>query len=258
MKRLTRLTKEFFRAVYLYKNFWTYCFVRAGRLKQERVLIKLRNGLTYSISTKTNQIVVMSEIWNFGVYDELKRFIRDNSVVIDIGANIGVFSVKATSFAKNVKVISYEPFPGNFEVLSENIKLNKLEGVISPYRKAVAGKRGELELFFSPNDSGDVSLRKQEQKGQSQSIKVPAITLEDVFRENKIQVCDFLKMDCEGAEEEIFLNTPKELFSRIKSITLEWHYNLNKMTIGEFGRFLEDAGYKFKYNPPTLTFYAWR
>lgn len=258
MKKILRLAKEFLRAIFLYRNFWTYCFVRAGLSRHKKVVIKLRNGLMYLIFTETSQIVILNEIWNLGIYDELERFIHDNSIIIDIGANIGVFSIKASRLAKNVKVLSYEPFPKNFEILRENTKLNKLEEIVFPKKEAVAGRKGELELFFNPNDSGDVSSRQQKQKNQSQSIKVPSITLEDIFRENDVETCDFLKIDCEGAEEEILLNTPRDLFSRIKSITLEWHYNLNKMTTDELGQFFKNMDYKIKYNPSTLTFYAWR
>jgi FkbM family methyltransferase len=258
MNRTIRLVKEFFSALFLYENFWTYYFSRVGWSRSEKLVIKLRNGLKYLINTKTNQIIVLCEIWNSRIYDNLKNFVHDQSIVIDIGANIGVFSIRATHFAKNVKVISYEPFPQNFDILRENIKINFLDNLVFPQQKAVAGKRGELELFFSPNDSGDVSLYQQENKGHSGSIKVPSITLEDVFLENNIEVCDFLKVDCEGAEEEILLNTPKSIFERTRSITLEWHYNLNKMKIEEFRSFLEEVGYETKYNPSTLMLYAWR
>lgn len=232
--------------------------MRAGLYKKEKALIRLRSGLVYPISTKTDQIIILNEIWSNKIYDRLASFIRDNSTVIDIGANIGVFSAKAANSAKNVRVYSYEPFPNNFQSLKESARLNNLEKSIISHKSAVLGRRGELELFFSPDDSGNVSGRRQEQKGHSQSIKVAAVTLEDVFKENNIDTCDFMKIDCEGAEEEILMNVPKEILKRIRSITLEWHYNLNKMTIDEFRRFLESAGYETEYIASTLMLYAWR
>lgn len=261
MKRLLRLAKEFFRAVYLYKNFWVYCLARAGFPRGRNVVVKLRAGARYAISPNTNHAFILSEICDHEVYDRLKRFVRDNSVVVDIGANIGVFSVRAAYFAKKVRVVSYEPFPANFEMLRENVRINGLENgerMVVPNQKAVSGARGELELFFSPGDSGLVSQHNQSDKGHTRSVKVPAVTLADVFSDNNITTCDFLKMDCEGAEEDILLNAPAELFDRIRSITLEWHYDLNKMTIDEFRSFLEKKGYQTAYDSSTITLWAWR
>ena len=77
---------------------------------------------------------MIDEIWRLGVYDRLLKFVNPGSNVIDIGANIGVFSIKAGKFKNEVKVFSFEPFPKNFSGLKENIKLNRLENVIHDVR----------------------------------------------------------------------------------------------------------------------------
>ena len=55
------------------------------------------------------------------------------------------------------------------------------------------------------------------------SVKVKCITLEDIFNEYKINQCDFLKMDCEGAEYDILLSTGGETLRKIKQINMEYH-----------------------------------
>lgn len=258
MKKILRLTKEFFFALRFFKNPLAYYLERLRLSHNKKIILRLRSGLSYSVNANTNEIRIVNEIWNMKIYDPLLRNVRDGATVVDIGANIGVFSMKAARAAKNVKVFSYEPFPQSFTGLTENIRLNNLEKSIMPVNKAVAGRRGELELFFRPNDSGGVSMYQLGDKSELHSIKVPAVTLEDIFSDNKINTCDFMKIDCEGAEEEIFFNAPRDLFRHIKSITLEWHYSLNKMTTEEFCGFLRDLGYETKYDPPTFTLYAWR
>jgi len=258
MKKLARLIQESFYALGAYRNPFTYFGVRCGFFGNKKVVIQMRNGAAYSIHADTNEVRMINEIWNVAVYDKLLDRIHDGSTVVDIGANIGIFTIKAARAAKNVKVFSYEPFPESFESLTKNIHLNGLETTVKATNAAVAGKHGELTLFFRAHDPGGVSLHEYGDKSELSSLKVPSFTLEEVFRANKIEVCDYLKMDCEGAEEQIVMQTPKELFERIKSITLEWHGPLNTMSVGEFMAYLESLGYKTEYDPATLSLYAWR
>src|SRR3989344_8063697 len=121
MNKFFRLIKEGIFALWFYRNPWIYYADRFGIFKDKKVLIKLRNGLKYNINTNTTDIRVLNELWNVGVYDRLLHYVKDNSIVIDIGANIGVFSVKAARQAKNVRVLSFEPAVNNFETLKDNI-----------------------------------------------------------------------------------------------------------------------------------------
>jgi FkbM family methyltransferase len=259
MKKIIRIIKESLFALAAYRNFWAYFRERLGRSKTPTVLIRLRNGTSYHIESGNNQLWVIDEIWHLKVYDPLLAYIKEGSTVIDIGANIGIFSIKAAKTAKNVRVISYEPFPGNMVLLKKNIAANNVGKNVTAIHEAVAGTRDPLELFFRPLDSGGVSMyRHGEYQEELSSIKVPSVTLQDVFTGNAIERCDYLKMDCEGAEEQILLQAPKELFQRIRSMTIEWHYDLNKMSEEEFNSFLVSLGYKTRYVKETLTMYAWR
>lgn len=258
MKKLARLTREFFFALFSYRNFITYFLVRCKFLGSKKVVIRLWNGISYVVHADANELGMINEIWNWKIYDPLLHYVHDGSTVIDIGANIGVFSMKAARAAKNVRVVSYEPFPESFKSLSENVRLNGLENNVAAINKAVAGTRGELELFFRPHDLGGVSLHQYGDKSQLSSMRVPAITLEDVFRDNKIEVCDYMKMDCEGAEEQILMTAPRAVLDRIRSITLEWHGPLNKLSIHEFRNFLHGVGYQTSYDESTITLYASR
>jgi FkbM family methyltransferase len=258
MKKFFRLAGEAFFVLFAFESPLAYYRERLHRSRGEKITLALRGGPRYSLHANTNEVRMVNEIWNMKVYDPLLDRVHDGSTVIDIGANVGIFTVKAACAAKDVRVYSYEPFPASFAALKENIRLNKLEKNVTAFNKAVAGKKGELELFFRPHDPGGVSLHQFGDKSELSSIKVPAITLEEVFRENNIGTCDYLKMDCEGAEEQIILNTPRALFERIRGITFEWHAMLNKMTVDEFMAYLHELGYETRYNEATATLYAWQ
>ena len=83
---------------------------------------------------------------------------------------------------------------------------------------AVADKTGELDLYLGRTENHTIF----ETTGAAvQSVK--ALTLAFLLNQYKLQQVDFLKLDCEGAEYPILLNTPASVFDRIKTISLEFH-----------------------------------
>jgi FkbM family methyltransferase len=149
--------------------------------------------------------------------------IRDHSVVIDVGANIGVFSVYAAATSAHTMVYAYEPIPKNFDTLLYNRKLNSLEERIVPFACGIAGARGKHTFYFADYNTGHTLFPSR--KGEY-GIEIECIRLQDVFDENGIGICHLLKMDCEGAEFESLYSTPDEYFQRIEEIRLEYHCDL--------------------------------
>jgi len=238
MRRIIRLIDEALFALFFYKNFYKYWLLRLGFFSGKKSLIKLWNGINYKINGNAGEIGILNEIWNMNIYDPLLKFVKDDSVIVDIGANIGVFSIKAAQAGSCAKVFGYEPMPKNFELLKENISLNNLKD--------------------RDNDSGGASMYVFGNKEGLKSIKVKSTTLLDIFRINKIEKCDFLKIDCEGAEEDILFNAPRELFNKINSMTIEWHGGLNNLRFHNFVKFLNNLRYETKFHESTLTLYVER
>lgn len=143
-----------------------------------------------------------------------------NSVIIDIGANIGVFSIFISEFTGNrSRVFAFEPFPENFSMLEGNVKLNGFEKSIKIFPLAVGESNEDRKLNIDIDDNAMHSFYTD---GGNQ-ITVKTVTLETIFVENNISICDFLKIDCEGAEYEIVLNAPTEILNKIKIISIEYH-----------------------------------
>ena len=74
--------------------------------------------------------------------------VPDNSIIVDIGANIGVYSVYASTKGKNNKIYAYEPMKENFEILKQNVALNNCEGKVFSFNLAVASKREKRKLYL--------------------------------------------------------------------------------------------------------------
>lgn len=134
-----------------------------------------------------------------------KQVVKDGYTVVDIGANIGYFTLLAGRLVgKKGKVYAFEPEPQNYSVLCQNIALNRYDNVV-PLQKAVSNIFGMVRLYLSKTDVGAHTLRRQHAHPQfdtsqlGESTEVESVTL-DGFLEDKRQPIDVIKMDMEGAE----------------------------------------------------------
>ena len=134
-------------------------------------------------------------------------------VVVDIGGHCGAFAYFAAQ--KGAEVFSYEPEAENFKLHEQNIKGLNIHGF-----NCGVGHPGDRKLYVTPENTGGNSLFRT--SGQTQDIKV--ISIHDVFKD--IEHCDLLKMDCEGAEDEIIEDFDDELAGKIDQISMEYHRHL--------------------------------
>jgi len=134
--------------------------------------------------------------------------------VIDVGANIGLFSIRAAALAR--RVLAFEPMPSNFKYLKTNVGRFRH---VEPIEKAVLGRPGTVDLHVSSNPGAHSVLPME----SGSKVPVEAVTLERIFADHSIDRCELLKMDCEGAEYESLAAMPAELWPRIDRIRLEYH-----------------------------------
>ncbi len=151
-------------------------------------------------------------------YEKNGQEIGPNWQIIDIGAAFGDFSIFAAKRQKNIRVIAVEPLPNSQLLLQKNIKVNGLTNIII-HSGALYSKKQFLHITENNKNFGNSSTLSSSPKG----IKVPAITLSDLFKKYKIKHCHLIKSDCEGAEYDIFLNTDSNIYKKIDRIVMEYH-----------------------------------
>jgi FkbM family methyltransferase len=144
------------------------------------------------------------EIFFQGDYRSLT--IRPNDIVLDAGANAGLFSIWAASQCRSV--ISVEPSPENFELLRLNRRINKATNVV-PINKALSDNDGYVTM------GGDGATYKIEQNG----IRVPSTTIDSLLAELDLSV-NVVKMDVEGAER---LCLPGSYLEKVREVVVETH-----------------------------------
>lgn len=146
--------------------------------------------------------------------------IKPYDTIVEVGGHIGSFSVYAARKAPQGRVVVYEPDPGNFTYLQKNIHLNKLSNITA--KKIAVAAKNETRIFF-PSTVNTAESSMYAVKGRGQGIQVPTTTLSHMFEEHAIGSCDFLKLDCEGAEYEILFGTPASCLKKIQKIAMECH-----------------------------------
>ena len=213
------------------------------RLKNEFVII---DGDKIFLDEKDSLLLSINKIYEKNETNFVKDSVNKGDLVIDIGANIGYYTLM---FAKLVgdtgKIYAFEPDPKNFSILEKNIQVNGYNNIILE-KKAVSNKLGKSTLYMNENSAGSSMHKPNNVVNQ---IYVDLITLDSYFEVNAITP-DFIKIDIEGYE----LNALKGMESILQSsdktkIMIEY----NPLTKKEFNSdpmdnltFLSELGFKFK------------
>ncbi|OGS04752.1 MAG: hypothetical protein A3G41_02190 [Elusimicrobia bacterium RIFCSPLOWO2_12_FULL_59_9] len=220
---LTAIIKSI-RLFILSGGFWTFpawIGFWLSRTEELKVLIQSTHFYVRSrrIHLKLTDLYMITSCVVLEQYNCHENFrISESDVIIDIGAHIGSFSVYAAQKALLGHIFSYEPDVASYQQLLKNVQANNLRNV-SVFQEAVGGQAGMRTLYSAALNSAENNFY----WNSSRASVVECTTLTDIFKKNKIRRCDFLKIDCEGAEYEIILNTPADILKQIKRICVECH-----------------------------------
>jgi FkbM family methyltransferase len=199
--------------------------------------------------------LIFKEIFLSDVYEvnSLKNELNENSVVIDIGANVGFFSFLVLSKVKVKKIFSFEPIPTNIKIFDQTISENRIVKThVQLMQAAVTGsEQNEIELFLDGNNelTENASVFSGFESTHSVKVSVPSISLTKILKENNIENVDLLKMDCEGSEFDIIYNTDSSLIKRIRKMIVEVHdvEGDPKNNINHFNSYLQSIGFETEF-----------
>lgn len=195
------------------------------------------------IRPNTTDEAVATEIFDEQVY-RAADYIHPGSVVIDLGANVGMFTIYAAD--RGARVIAVEPFPENVDQLRKNLMAAGVSDQVAVVPAACGDSNGHCEVV--PGDFGgrDISARSGDSFTQAptgQHTIVPTIDLDTLLAPyDSIAV---LKLDVEGAEYPIFEAASDSTMRKIAYISMEFHgesgnmLHGRKLKSGSFGRMIE-------------------
>ncbi len=203
-------------------NWYWIPLVYLGWVKKQKIILKTKNHLSIILRGTISDIMQFATVWLIKDYDYVGFEINDNDIILDIGGHIGLFSLYVSQKCNKGKIFCFEPVTTNYEILLENIKSNKLSNIF-PHNLAVARTTNHVVLNINKDESGHSMFRIGEK-----SIKVKSISLKDFIIKNKIDKCDLIKLDCEGAEYEIIDSIPNDYLSKIDKFIIEYHFENEK------------------------------
>ncbi len=154
------------------------------------------------------------------------RVLASDAVIVDVGGNVGIFAMYAARRAPVAEIFCYEPVAGTFERLEQQVARSPHAGRIHCRRMGVAGSEGAREIAVGrgadvatllPTEAADLE--------QTESIEVTTLDriAADVLSRTGREAISLLKLDCEGAEWEIFESVAPATLEVIERICIEYH-----------------------------------
>lgn len=162
--------------------------------------------------------IVIREIWEENVYEVADWRYNLGGVVIDIGANIGSFSIY--SAYKGAEVYAVEPEPHNLEALKNNIALNNMQDKIHVLPYGISDHKGTGVIS---DDGGGSSII-----DTCIGSEIELMSFDTMFDLYNLEEVDILKIDVEGAEVEIILGASRDNLQKCKYITMEFDIRTGK------------------------------
>ncbi|HJX26874.1 MAG TPA: MupA/Atu3671 family FMN-dependent luciferase-like monooxygenase, partial [Thermoanaerobaculia bacterium] len=224
-----------------------------GELPADLHRVVLPNGMPIACVTEFQVQAGYQEIFDDEIYLRHGITLPEGAVVLDVGANLGFFSMFVHQRAKNARVFAFEPFPPTWQALSANVGLYGLD--VQLINRGVADRPGRTEFTFYPNAPGlsgrfagteeDLAENRalvldwMERMGvripaeqideavrehlRTERFEVELVTLSDVIRERGIERIDLLKVDAEKSEGYILAGLRDEDWPKVRQVVLEVH-----------------------------------
>lgn len=236
-------------------NWWLHFAVKFGFAGKGPARFRLKNDVVAEVPLRLYhefKEIFMDEVYTRG----FEQAPPSGAVVVDIGANIGLFSLFAASRFPGAQIYACEPIPANYRQLVRNREINKGVELVC-LQKAVAPENGNLCMHLESED-GFTTAASAVQGAGAMGIRldVPCLTLERLFDDHRIVRCDLLKMDCEGSEYDILYGASRQDFQKIEKMAIEVHRSPEPdRNIGSLSVFLEKNGFRTRSVSDIL--YAW-
>ena len=198
------------------------------------------DGVQFEVRPRTNDLDLVS-LKHEPLTTEWFR-VRPGDVVVDVGAHIGRYALRAA--AKGAQVIAIEPDPENFRLLRRNVQLNGLSNV-DLLAQAMTSSPAAVLLSVGPAaNTGTSSVRiddgrSLDNSGVVRTIRIPGETLDSVVRSQGLDRIDWLKIDVEGHEIPVLLGSRSAL-----GITRRLILEVTDSTRGPCQRMVESQGFR--------------
>jgi FkbM family methyltransferase len=181
---------------------------------------ELPDGVQITCPNQPGARVAVYEVFAEDAYRiaELSDRVPESPVVLDIGGQVGCFSIAFAARRGDASVHAFEASPTSAEWLERNVRDNLLTGRVVVHAQAVSSKTGTLRFVAN----GDASVLSGLTAREGSELEVPCLTFADAVAAAGGHV-DLVKIDTEGAEYEIVLGSERGDWAGVGDVVLEYH-----------------------------------
>ncbi len=183
--------------------------------------LSLKNGLILNVNKNQGDLTTLFEVF----VDEDYRFGENTNEqinIIDIGANVGYFSLYISKKFPSARIFSFEPFPDTFLRLNEHFSVNNIKNV-TPYNLAVSDFEGKSKFYSFEWTGCNTLIDGEFDQSQSKVTEVDCVKFEDLRMLTGTEKFDYAKIDCEGSEYPMLLNSSNESIKAVRKYIIEVH-----------------------------------
>lgn len=215
---------------------------------------RLRNGLEFTVRSAMDMWIIKETCLD-GFYERYSTALQDGWSIIDIGAALGDFAIHAARLCPHSRILAFEPAPDSFELLQQNVARNGVTNIQAfPYAISAPGNA----LYLDTHSGVPVQYQTVAQPGGQQGAALPTYSLEQVLDQHGLAQCDYIKMDCEGAEYTILFGADPGTIRRVRHWCMEYHDDVTEWTHRDLIAFFERNGFTTRRTPnPAHTEIGW-
>lgn len=193
----------------------------------------------FSLRRNTSDVTLFHEIFLNNEYN--LNFIKEAQVVVDAGANVGLFALKIKNQLPDVKIICIEPDMDNFKMLQKNL---------SPYKNVILvnaalwSHETKLKIYDKYN-FGKYGMVVEEDDING---KINAVSLDTLIKKFSLKQIDVLKIDIETSEKKLFSNNNLNWLKSVKIVIIELHDWMEKGCSKPFFQAINSQFSSYSYN----------
>jgi FkbM family methyltransferase len=235
-----------------YAEFIKQTNISSIEIIDEKVIVTSRDQVKM-ICPKGDHRVAPIESLNFLDYETMEsamimRLVEPADCVIDIGANMGWYSINIAKKYPDSKIYAFEPIPKTYHYLAENISLNNIQNIEAcPF--GLSNEKNDLTFYFYPEGGVNASIANVSEREDVELINCHVEKLDDFVDQKKIKI-DFIKCDVEGAElfafkggiESIKRDKPIVFTEMLRKWSAKFNYHPNEIIL-----MFSDLGYECFY-----------
>ncbi|MGI9084582.1 MAG: FkbM family methyltransferase [Aeromicrobium sp.] len=222
---VAHFTKRVRQTLVLFRNFprvFRDLVLSGTRWSPEEMTFRMRNGFTVVTPNADGARFPLYEVFADDGYRLAELFdgVSSDAEILDIGGQIGSFSLASARALPQARVHVYEASPISAAYIERNIAANHLEARVTVHPKAVAGEVGTFTFVDSGTASGHNGLTAPE--GLGEEVTVDCTTFDDAVAATggNVQV---VKTDVEGAEYDIILRSSPSSWRDVRKVVMEYH-----------------------------------